>query len=140
MIHTLPLSIHFQIKALQTNYFINHLIEVLLKDHVNQEVSNPKNNNTKAKNASEDTDNTTTISSSYDCDLSEYDSLISQSEHQSLDHLPNQHQTVQHGSVAEEESSYAGYDCSARTLYCANHFGKPKFVPCTLSKNAQPFS
>ena len=110
-----------QIKALQTNYFINHLIEVLLKDSVNSDSNKSIN---KSKNVtSEDTDNTTTISSSYDCDLSEYDSLISQSEHQSFDHLPTQHQPIPH-SLHEDENSYGGYEYSSRTLYCANHFGK----------------
>lgn len=112
----------FQVKALQDNYFISHLIEVLLHD-------GPSNENPSSKQTSSLTEDPdcNTISSSYDLEYSESLDLESLSSHHkgesklnSVDYEACGHQHQLTDNVSEGTYSSQG----SRTLLCSNHSGK----------------
>lgn len=122
------------VKALQDNYFISHLIEVLLHD-------GPSNENPSSKQTSSLTEDPdcNTISSSYDLEYSESLDLESLSSHHkgesklnSVDYEACGHQHQLTDNVSEGTYSSQG----SRTLLCSNHSGSLLAVYCYSCETA----
>ncbi|XP_059080014.1 tripartite motif-containing protein 2-like [Tigriopus californicus] len=121
------------VKALQDNYFISHLIDVLIQD-------GPSNENPSKQTPSltEDPD-CNTISSSYDLEYSESVDLESLSSHHKGESKLNSvdYEACGHQHQVTDNSSEATYSTpGARTLLCSNHSGSLLGVYCYSCETA----